>query len=1133
MPRLTKPIINEEARSFKGRYLEITEKANFKYLGAAGYLRVEANGDLVLADPLTGGGGGAWGLISGTLSDQVDLQAALDSKIEANTAVALINKTIDGTLNTISNVGGGAITSGTIADSRLSSNITKQGNTFNVASALVQLDSGAKIPLSLIPDGLAGGLEYQGTWNATTGLPTIPAATPANNSHYYKVSVAGNTNVSGITDWEIGDWVISNGVNWEQLRSSDAISTVFGRTGAISAITGDYNADQVDFTPYGVATSSNVQDAIQDVIDNLGTALPSNSNNGTIRYNGSAYVASSVLLTGTDSVGINGNPAGAVASLNVVPDSKEYGIYQLGSPSKSLYTGVAQTGEVLSAYPNNATKAGILIDKNLTLNTNTKSAHIVAATKTGLEQNFISAGSYTSAIGTNYSNLDLLFAVNSAGGVLSKDGFIVSTNVETPANYLKVTGTPTAARVLTLPDATTTLVGTNVTQTLTNKTLGSGTVVNLGTVANGDLYYGNGSGTLTRIPIGSAAQVLTVTGGVPTWAAVAGTGNVNGAVSSLQYQMAMFSDTTGKAITPFTGTGLPHFNNGIIDAVYNTIGSPLTDVAGQIVQNKTIDNTNTITVKDTLFTLQDNADTTKQVKFELSSIGTATTRTFTFPNASGTFVTDSSTNTFTNKTIDGTVNTLSNIAPGSIATSASARFVTDTEKATWNGKADAVHTHAAADVTSGVFNTARLGTGTANSSTYLRGDGAWATITSGVSSFNSRTGAVVPASGDYTFAQISSTPTTISGYGITDAVSLTGVQNISNKSISASTLNIAVTDLTLTAATSKTAQFALSQSNSTARTFTLPDISTVLVGQNTANTLSNKLMDNTNSYYLKDTVTAFQNAADSTKQAYFDLVNIPTSTARTYTFPSASGTLTTDAGTSTLTNKTISGASNTITNISLTSSVTGTLPIANGGTGQTTANAAFNALVPSQTGNSGKYLTTDGTNTSWAAVSGGGSSTLLYRMSIAENWTSNNTTIRTLSALTPTLAINSIYYFKLQLQIEPYTVGTQQLKIQAVLGGGANIEAADIDVRGYDNTFTKNATRYHSVHTYNNFQNAEITIPLSDNTTGATYGGVVLIEGLLTTSSSTPTFRWDVRPSVGAAGAYSIKAGSCFLLVKQ
>lgn len=46
----------------------------------------------------------------------------------------------------------------------------------------------------------------------------------------------------------------------------------------------------------------------------------------------------------------------------------------------------------------------------------------------------------------------------------------------------------------------------------------------------------------------------------------------------------------------------------------------------------------------------------------------------------------------------------------------------------------------------------------------------------------------------------------------------------------------------------------------------------------------------------------------------------------------------------------------------------GTLAIANGGTGQTTANTAFNALAPSQTSNSGKYLTTDGTNTSWAAA---------------------------------------------------------------------------------------------------------------------------------------------------------------------
>lgn len=55
-------------------------------------------------------------------------------------------------------------------------------------------------------------------------------------------------------------------------------------------------------------------------------------------------------------------------------------------------------------------------------------------------------------------------------------------------------------------------------------------------------------------------------------------------------------------------------------------------------------------------------------------------------------------------------------------------------------------------------------------------------------------------------------------------------------------------------------------------------------------------------------------------------------------------TAATASNTLTLTNKTISGASNTITNVSLTSGVTGTLPIANGGTSATTAQGAIAAL---------------------------------------------------------------------------------------------------------------------------------------------------------------------------------------------
>ena len=46
--------------------------------------------------------------------------------------------------------------------------------------------------------------------------------------------------------------------------------------------------------------------------------------------------------------------------------------------------------------------------------------------------------------------------------------------------------------------------------------------------------------------------------------------------------------------------------------------------------------------------------------------------------------------------------------------------------------AAAIHTHAASDITSGVLSTARLGTGTANSTKYLAGDSTWQTLPSGV-----------------------------------------------------------------------------------------------------------------------------------------------------------------------------------------------------------------------------------------------------------------------------------------------------------------------------------------------------------------------------------------------------------------
>ncbi len=62
------------------------------------------------------------------------------------------------------------------------------------------------------------------------------------------------------------------------------------------------------------------------------------------------------------------------------------------------------------------------------------------------------------------------------------------------------------------------------------------------------------------------------------------------------------------------------------------------------------------------------------------------------------------------------------------------------------------------------------------------------------------------------------------------------------------------------------------------------------------------------------------------------------------------------------------GTTISFSQIALTSDVSGILPINNGGTNATSSNAALNNLLPSQTGNTGSFLQTDGSNSVWTEI---------------------------------------------------------------------------------------------------------------------------------------------------------------------
>jgi hypothetical protein len=155
-----------------------------------------------------------------------------------------------------------------------------------------------------------------------------------------------------------------------------------------------------------------------------------------------------------------------------------------------------------------------------------------------------------------------VFAVNQQGQITSAS----NSNIAISASQI-TSGTIDSARISGSYTGITevgTLSGLTVSATITGSISGNAatatnatnavTSTNLAGGATGSVPYQSGAGATTFVGIGSTGQVLTVAGGVPTWATPTTYGDVTGPASSTDNAIARFDLTTGKVIQNSTVT---------------------------------------------------------------------------------------------------------------------------------------------------------------------------------------------------------------------------------------------------------------------------------------------------------------------------------------------------------------------------------------------------------------------------------------------------------------------------------------------------------------------------------------------------------------------------------------------------
>jgi len=251
---------------------------------------------------------------------------------------------------------------------------------------------------------LTGTLAYQGNWNATTNTPALTSSV-GTNGYYYIVSVSGSTNLNGITDWVVGDWAIFNGSVWQKIDQTNLVTSVAGRTGAVTLANTDISglgtmstqaASNVaitggsitGITDLAVADGGTGASTAQGAINTLAGAVTSGS---YLRGNGTNVTMSAIQAA--DVPTLNQNTTGSAATLTTGRTIAVTGDISYTSPS---FNGSA-----------NVTAAGTLATVNANVGSFTN------ATVTVNAKGLVTAASNGSAVVTSVTGTS---PINSSGG---------------------------------------------------------------------------------------------------------------------------------------------------------------------------------------------------------------------------------------------------------------------------------------------------------------------------------------------------------------------------------------------------------------------------------------------------------------------------------------------------------------------------------------------------------------------------------------------------------------------------------------------------------------------------------------------------------------------------------------------